>query len=133
MKTTKDELELTIGYLNKLMSEQNLKLDNSVTDLTRLSEEMDTKILNTDLLLHNFKNEMEPKLSNIYEGLSKDIKSLEEISNIYESNGFVISLEKFLSLSVSPFSNLKFSSSCLSLNEESFNSLTSLAKISFCF
>tara|TARA_X000000950_G_scaffold282198_2_gene380580 strand:- start:859 stop:3075 length:2217 start_codon:yes stop_codon:yes gene_type:complete len=85
VKTTKDELELTIGYLNKLMSEQNSKLDNSVTDLTRLSEEMDTKILNTDLLLHNFKNEMEPKLSNIYEGLSKDIKSLEEISNIYES------------------------------------------------
>ena len=85
VKTTKDELELTIGYLNKLMSEQNSKLDNSVNDLTRLSEEMDTKILNTDLLLHNFKNEMEPKLSNIYEGLSKDIKSLEEISNIYES------------------------------------------------
>ena len=80
VKTTKDELELTIGYLNKLMGEQNSKLDNSVTDLTRLSEEMDTKILNTDLLLHNFKNEMEPKLSNIYEGLSKDIKSLEEIS-----------------------------------------------------
>ena len=85
VKTTKDELELAIGYLNKLMSEQNSKLDNSVTDLTRLSEEMDTKIVNTDLLLHNFKNEMEPKLSNIYEGLSKDIKSLEEISNIYES------------------------------------------------
>ena len=50
VKTTKDELELTIGYLDKLMSEQNSKLDNSVTDLTRLSEEMDTKILNTCLL-----------------------------------------------------------------------------------
>ena len=68
------------------MSEQNLRLGDSVGELSRLSDGMNTKILNTDQLLLNFKNEMEPKLSRIYEGLSSDIKSLGEISHTYETN-----------------------------------------------
>ena len=68
------------------MSEQNLRLKDSVGELSRLSDGMNTKILNTYQLLLNFKNEMEPKLSLIYEGLSSDIKSLGEISHAYETN-----------------------------------------------
>ena len=85
VRSAKDELELSLGNLNKIMNEQNLRLEDSVGELSRLTEGMDIKILNTDQLLINFKNEMEPKLTHIYEGLSNDIKSLEIISNAYES------------------------------------------------
>ncbi len=85
VKFTKDELELTMVSLNDLMNEQNLKLEKSMHELSQLSHGMDEKILNTDQLLVNFKKELEPRLSKIYEGLSSDIRSLAEISDVYES------------------------------------------------
>ena len=86
VETIKDQLELTLDNLNKQMSEQNLKLEESVGELSRLSDGMDSRIINTDQLLLNFKNDMEPKLSRIYEGLSRDIKSIRELSQTYETN-----------------------------------------------
>lgn len=85
IKSTKDELDSSLSNINSMVTSQNTRLDNSITELRNISEKIDLKLINADDLLSNFREVIEPKLLNIFDDLTKDIQSLEAISQEFET------------------------------------------------
>lgn len=85
IKSTKDELDNSLSNINSMVTSQNTRLDNSITELRNISEKIDLKLMNADDLLSNFREVIEPNLLNIFNDLTKDIQSLESISQEFET------------------------------------------------